>query len=111
MKGKTQLIFLFTLLLCLASSMMLALSACAKEESSEGVSGGAGPVETAQASACSANRKTIKSALQAYRAANGEYPDSIELLVPQFLQRLPSCPAGGTYRLSGGSVSCSVHGE
>jgi hypothetical protein len=77
--------------------------------SDQGSSGGA--VGQAESAACAANRRTIASAVQQYKAIEGKSPTSIQQLVPKYLQKVPTCPSGGTYSLSGGTVTCSVHGS
>lgn len=102
------LLLLFPLLLL---SFLIALPGCGGSEKGEEAAPQAGPIEGSQAAGCAANRRAIESALQAYQAANGKPPSSLQQLVPQYLQKLPSCPAGGSYQLSGTTVSCSVHGR
>jgi hypothetical protein len=77
---------------------------------SEGTSRG-GPVGQADAAACAANRRIISSAAQQYYAIEGAYPNSIQALVPKYLQGVPACPSGGRYTLQGSTVTCSVHGS
>jgi len=75
-----------------------------------GTSGG-GPVGQAEATACAANRKTISAAARQYQAVEGDYPNSIQQMVPGYLKSMPVCPSGGTYTLQGSTVTCSVHGQ
>jgi hypothetical protein len=42
-----------------------------------------------------ANEAQIVCALERYRLAHGEYPESLEVLVPQFIQKLPLDIIGG----------------
>lgn len=72
---------------------------------------GIGPVNEAEAATCAANRRMISAAASQYGATEGSNPTSIQQLLPQYLQSLPVCPAGGTYSLSGTTVTCSVHGK
>ena len=58
--------------------------------------------------ACKSNQKNIATALEYYaRAQDGQYPESLEQLVPVQLDVLPVCPAAGydtysaPYRASG----------
>ncbi len=69
------------------------------------------PERQAETASCAANRRTISSMVQQYAAMEGAYPTSIQKLVPDYLQSVPSCPSGGTYSLQGGTVVCSVHGK
>jgi hypothetical protein len=70
-----------------------------------------GPVGQAGSAACSANRKMIESAIQAYYGLEGVYPTSLQQLVPEYLESVPACPEGGTYTISGTKVICSIHGS
>lgn len=65
---------------------------------------------------CQSNMRTILGASHTYMADNDVYPSSIGQMVPEYLKREPTCPSGGTYRISGGGslpleVSCSKHGS
>jgi hypothetical protein len=64
-----------------------------------------------EATACAANRRIISTAAKSYQAVEGKAPSSIQQLVPEYLQSVPTCPAGGRYTLSGTTVTCSVHGS
>lgn len=47
-------------------------------------------------SACQRNLKVVTQALEAYRKEHaGAYPDRLEQLRPQYLQKLPDCPDSG----------------
>lgn len=68
---------------------------------------------------CQANVRTLKSACGAFNASHGFYPGGMDDLVPEFLERTPTCPeAGGTdsYHFIGGGmetppqISCEYHG-
>ena len=68
---------------------------------------------------CRANQATIRSAIEAF-AAEGNYPDSMDILVTQgYLDAMPKCPSGGSYTYNVDysvtpetlTVSCSVHGS
>lgn len=75
--------------------------------------------EAANVQACRANQAAIRSALNAYYAAEGNFPDSMSDLVSGgYMQALPECPSGGTYTyqvtdFAGPTfdVTCSVHGS
>jgi hypothetical protein len=73
--------------------------------------GQGGPVGQAESAACAANRNMITSALRQYDAIEGSTPTSIQALVPDYLQSVPSCPSGGRYTVKGNTVTCSVHGQ
>jgi len=96
--------------------LALVLAGCggesaAPEESGEGGGTISGPVGKAESSACAANRQAIQSAVQQYKMMEGKSPTSVQQLVPKYLQKVPSCPDGGTYSISGDRVVCSVHGS
>ena len=75
--------------------------------------------EAANVQACRANQAAIRSALNAYYAAEGNLPDSMSDLVSGgYMQALPDCPSGGSYTyqvtdFAGPTfdVICSVHGS
>jgi len=57
---------------------------------------------------CKSNVKNIGTALEMYCTDNsGRYPPSLDLLLPNYLKAIPTCPAVGheTYRSSYQSVS------
>jgi type IV pilus assembly protein PilA len=64
----------------------------------------------AQKKACAANERTLEGAVAMYQAANGgKMPDNLNVLVPGFIEAVPTCPVDGTsgYTLnSNGTVSC-----
>lgn len=64
----------------------------------------------AQKKACAANEKTLEGAVGMYLAANGgKMPPSLNDLVPDFIEAVPTCPVDRTsgYTLnSDGTVSC-----
>jgi hypothetical protein len=102
----------------LALSLLLVLLAalaagCTSEsDSTEPTQPREGVVGEADQAACAANRRAIEAAVQQYYALEGEYPTSIQQLVPEYLQSVPSCPGGGTYTLtSDHKVICSLHGS
>ena len=68
---------------------------------------------------CRSNQATIRSAIETF-AAEGNYPDSMDMLVTQgYLTEMPVCPSGGSYTYDVDysvtpemlTVSCSVHGS
>jgi len=79
----------------------------------------------AQTKACYANERTMEGAYQTYLAASNEatigagttIATLTNLIVPDFVQAVPECPAGGTYTIapegSGVKVSCDYtdHGH
>ncbi len=106
------------ILIMLALLVALFVSGCGGEASAPegegGTSGGTGitgPVGQAETAACAANRRVITSAVQQYKSMEGKAPTSIQQLVPEYLDSVPTCPSGGTYTLSGDRVICSVHGS
>ncbi len=70
-----------------------------------------GPIGQAESAACAANRRSISSSVQQYNVMENKNATSIQQLVPKYLQSVPTCPSGGTYTLSGSTVTCSVHGS
>lgn len=55
---------------------------------------------------CRQNENTIGTALQSYALDHqGQYPGTLDELVPGYLQRIPACPAAGTDTYSGDYVS------
>lgn len=63
-----------------------------------------------ESAAREANLDAINSAIQSYFMENGQYPSSIEQLVPRYLQTIPLDPAGGTYyiKFEGGYARAAV---
>lgn len=47
----------------------------------------------------SANLKMIDQAIEIFRVNQGEYPDNINQLVPEYMTEIPEDPSGGTYCL------------
>ncbi len=107
---KRLLVLSLVLVACMA-----VLSGCGGNGDSAAEAGGeaqpGGAVGAAEAAACAENRSLISSAAKRYEMLEGAYPDSLQELVPGYLQSVPSCPSGGSYRLQGGTVTCSVHGR
>jgi competence protein ComGC len=68
----------------------------------------------AQEKVCYSNERNVEAAAQVYGAENnGEMPESIDTLVPDYLKTVPACPSGGTYTWdpADGTDICSVHGH
>ena len=99
------------LVLGLLVVLLAAVAAGCTSESVEPTQPKEGPVGQASSAACSANRKMIESAIQAYYGLEGVYPTSLQQLVPEYLESVPVCPEGGTYTISGTKVICSIHGS
>ncbi len=64
---------------------------------------------------CASNLSALSSALEVFRdSGEGQYPDRLGLLVPDYLEALPTCPSAGVdtypagYRRAGESGGCSV---
>ncbi|MBK5092363.1 MAG: hypothetical protein JJE48_02460 [Actinobacteria bacterium] len=55
--------------------------------------------EAANEAAREANLRIIDSSVELYYAENGTYPSDINQLVPTYLPKIPTDPAGGTYYL------------
>ncbi|GIV05943.1 MAG: hypothetical protein KatS3mg016_1518 [Fimbriimonadales bacterium] len=71
--------------------------------------------ERARANACRANLRQIQSAKEQWAIVNrrpGTATPGWGQLVPQFLQRQPQCPSGGTYTLRNVRTrpTCSIGG-
>lgn len=50
----------------------------------------------AQTKACFANQRTIEGAIEVFRADNdGNAPDALEELAPEYIKSVPKCPVGG----------------
>ena len=56
--------------------------------------------EAANEVARQTNLRTIDSVVAVYYATKGSYPTDINQLVPEFLHKIPTDPAGGTYYLT-----------
>jgi prepilin-type N-terminal cleavage/methylation domain-containing protein len=72
--------------------------------------------ERARANACRANLRQIQSAKEQWALVNrrpGTATPGWGQLVPQFLQRQPECPSGGTYTLNNVRTrpTCSIGGD
>jgi prepilin-type N-terminal cleavage/methylation domain-containing protein len=72
--------------------------------------------ERARANACRANLRQIQSAKEQWALVN-RHPGTVTPgwghLVPQFLQRVPECPSGGTYTIHNIRTrpTCSIGGD
>lgn len=55
------------------------------------------------------NEAQIACALERYRLAHGEYPDTLDALVPQFIEKLPHDIIGGPPSQSSGAASQPLH--
>lgn len=52
------------------------------------------PATQGQLTACKSNLKNIATALEMYASDNqGRYPDSLSRLTPEYLKKIPNCPA------------------
>lgn len=64
---------------------------------------------------CFANQRTLEGAVQVYAADNedGEYPYSLDDLVPDYIQEMPECPTygDGAYELDTDTGSLNVYCE
>lgn len=103
-------------LLLILVLLVLFIAGCGGESGSPEEGGGSEsgigvPVTKAESTACAANRSAIQSAVQQYKLMEGKSPTSVQELVPKYLQKVPSCPEGGSYSISGDRVVCSVHGS
>ena len=58
--------------------------------------------------ACRTQRQQIERDIVMWRVNHPDDEASVAALRSDGI-RIPSCPEGGTYSISGGSVSCSVH--
>ena len=70
---------------------------------------------TAQTQACIANLKQIEGAVQVYLLDKGGTVGAIVWggtagtgLVPDYIKRQPTCPAGGTYTINTDPPTCNV---
>ena len=72
----------------------------------------------AQKQSCFANQRMIAGAAITYQQMNpganmpSDWNGLMQVLVPDYLKREPTCPAGGAYSWSAGiKVICSIHGS
>jgi competence protein ComGC len=73
-----------------------------------------GSQKSSQEKTCFSNERMIEGAAQTSIADHdGVSPTSLAELVPDYLQAVPRCPAGGNYSFDtgDGTVTCSVHGH
>lgn len=63
-----------------------------------------GITDNSEESACRAQKRTIETAVEAYRAENGSYPTNMAALVPNFLRETPSTKWGAV-SVSGNNVT------
>lgn len=66
---------------------------------------------SAQTNACISNLKQIEGAMVLYNLDNGSDPAALSDLAPDYLKAVPSCPANGTYDISGARPTCDVAGH
>lgn len=60
---------------------------------------------------CVTQLDAISVACQEYAREHGGFPKTLEELVPDYLESIPVCPAGGTYTLGtpeGSPPTCSI---
>jgi len=60
---------------------------------------------------CVMNLDAISIACQRFATEEGGFPETIEQLVPVYLEEVPHCPSGGTYTLGtpeGDPPTCSI---
>ncbi len=67
--------------------------------------------QTAQRNACIANLKQIEGAMVLYALDGNGTAAAVGDLVPTYLNSTPSCPAGGTYDISGTRPTCDEAGH
>jgi hypothetical protein len=73
------------------------------------------PVDEAAVAKCLANQRALRVALTGYTLAHGgRLPETLEELVPRFLEVVPHCPSGARYEYDprNGNIRCPEgHGE
>ena len=70
--------------------------------------------EKKRAAECAMNLDAIQNACKRQAIDKGGYPQSLADLVPAYFESIPTCPAGGAYRLGtpeGDPPTCSVPGH
>ncbi|MBN2168399.1 MAG: hypothetical protein JW738_04085 [Actinobacteria bacterium] len=82
------------MLIVLIAVFCMALTGCGESPTETIIEDVQQPASTA---ATEANLRTIDQAIQVYYATEGEYPSTINDLVPKYLKELPADPGGGTY--------------
>ena len=65
----------------------------------------------AQQNACDATVRTLNGASTMFNAEKGDFPRSVDDLVPGYILEKPSCPTTGEYSVTNGVFSCNVHGS
>ncbi|NPV59089.1 MAG: prepilin-type N-terminal cleavage/methylation domain-containing protein [Actinobacteria bacterium] len=61
---------------------------------------------SAQRRTCESNMRTIKSAANVYASTHELYPTSLAALIPSFIEKEPTCPAGSTaYGFTGTTIA------
>lgn len=69
---------------------------------------GIAAIDAARDVACRSNRQTIERALVMWAVSHDDETASLAALERDGI-RVPSCPEGGAYTLSGSTVRCSKH--
>ena len=67
-----------------------------------------------QAAVCAQYLEVLSTACKEYAAANGKWPDSQDVLMPEYLAAPLVCPASGTYTFGtpeGDPPTCSIPGH
>ena len=67
-----------------------------------------------RAAECAMNLDAVATACKKYASEKGGFPKTLSALVPDYLDAVPRCPAGGTYALGapeGDPPSCSIPGH
>lgn len=67
--------------------------------------------QTAQKNACISNLKQIEGAMVLYSLDGYGTATSVADLVPTYIKTTPSCPAGGTYDVTGTRPTCTESGH
>jgi Tfp pilus assembly protein PilE len=66
------------------------------------------------AATCAMNLESIANACKRHASEKGGFPARLPELVPDYLDAVPACPAGGTYTLGtpeGDPPTCSIPGH
>jgi len=72
---------------------------------------------SAEAAACKSNQNNIEFALTMYSASVNKsiafFPETLDVLVPAYLDYVPNCPSGGAYEydVNVGSIQCLEAGH
>ena len=70
--------------------------------------------QKAQAARCALNLDALAGACRKFASEKGGYPSALSDLIPDYLESIPTCPAGGAYSLGapeGVPPACSVPGH